>query len=268
MSKTGTLYIDSEGDKRGYYVYLHRETDSGSVFYVGKGNGKRAWKTDNRNRLWQNKVASLGDRWEVVIVQDDLCELEAFRLEAELVEQYGGSAEDGGKLTNLVAGGEDPMDFCLGLSLGPKLQAWHEAYWDARRFKNLSRKTKEEIVEQLRHDLEAIRRKLEELKGEVDAVSDETLSDSASDLDSILYNVTATARDFLRRRESWKTFAMNFEDTVRELAPDYIDELHLTIRPLAESAAAVAKSLFDQIDSGNRQEAVDIANRSRDASDQ
>ena len=36
------------------YVYLHKK-DNGSIFYVGKGNGYRAWQKSNRNEYW-NRV--------------------------------------------------------------------------------------------------------------------------------------------------------------------------------------------------------------------
>ena len=39
MSKVGRLYVDSEGVERGYYVYAHREKETGEVFYIGKGHG-------------------------------------------------------------------------------------------------------------------------------------------------------------------------------------------------------------------------------------
>ena len=105
--KTGTkLYIDQGGVVRGYYVYLHKGRTTGVVFYVGKGSGQRAWESIGRNELWKGRVATLDNGWEVEIFKNDLSEIEAFVLEAELVEKYGGCAADGGTLTNWVPGGE------------------------------------------------------------------------------------------------------------------------------------------------------------------
>ncbi len=49
MTEKPQIYIDEEGVKRGYYVYLHKATETGEVFYVGKGSGRRAWETKKRN---------------------------------------------------------------------------------------------------------------------------------------------------------------------------------------------------------------------------
>ncbi len=117
MSKARKLYLDSEGVKRGYYAYVHREKDKGEVFYVGKGHGRRAWETTGRNDLWLEKTASLGDGWEVVIIEDDLSEIEAFELEETLVWKYGGPASTGGDLTNWIPGGEPPAPMLPSLGL-------------------------------------------------------------------------------------------------------------------------------------------------------
>jgi hypothetical protein len=43
-----------------YYTYVHYTKDTKELFYVGKGSNKRAYKTDNRNRWWHNKVNKHG----------------------------------------------------------------------------------------------------------------------------------------------------------------------------------------------------------------
>ncbi len=82
-----------------HYVYLHRRADDGVVFYVGKGFGKRAWKKVTRSEWWKRIVEKHGRTVE--IYKDDLDEVDAFRLEAELISKYGRAA-----LCNLTAGGE------------------------------------------------------------------------------------------------------------------------------------------------------------------
>lgn len=43
----------SEVKPEGYYVYLHRRATDGSVFYVGKGKGRRGWDLKREyNKHW------------------------------------------------------------------------------------------------------------------------------------------------------------------------------------------------------------------------
>src|SRR5262245_2803202 len=120
MSKS-TLYVDSDGVLRGYYVYVHKDKATGKVFYVGKGQGKRAWSKSKRHANWQEMVTSLGGAWDVEIVKNDLSELEAFDLEAELVDHHGGAAAEGGGLTNWLPGGENPDAVSIIVELGSML---------------------------------------------------------------------------------------------------------------------------------------------------
>lgn len=39
-----------------FYTYAHYTADTNQLFYIGKGKGKRAYLTTNRNRWWHNKV--------------------------------------------------------------------------------------------------------------------------------------------------------------------------------------------------------------------
>ncbi len=82
-----------------HYVYLHRRADTGEVFYVGKGFGKRAWKISTRSDWWKRIEAKHGRTVE--IHADDLDENLAFELEAELIAKFGRT-----NLCNLTDGGE------------------------------------------------------------------------------------------------------------------------------------------------------------------
>lgn len=74
--------------ERKYYVYLHK-TASGKVFYVGKGEGSRAWSQD-RHPAWKKYVSEhLNGSFDVEIFQKDLFEAEAEEIEAELIGKYG-----------------------------------------------------------------------------------------------------------------------------------------------------------------------------------
>lgn len=84
-----------------YYVYLHKKPD-GSVFYVGKGKGNRAYSKHNRNPIWKATVKKYG--YSVEIVEQGLQEWYAFELE-ELLTYYYGLKSDGGSLVNMCYGG-------------------------------------------------------------------------------------------------------------------------------------------------------------------
>ena len=72
---------------QGFYVYVHRDR-TGSVFYVGKGSGRRAW-SENRHGIWEKYVRErLGGDYTVEIVEDGLSENEALSLEARLMAEY------------------------------------------------------------------------------------------------------------------------------------------------------------------------------------
>lgn len=81
-----------------HYVYVHRKASDQSVFYVGKGKGRRAWDTQGRNRWWRH-VAAIHGR-SVEIVRDGLSEPCALALERMAIAIIGK-----GSLVNLVDGG-------------------------------------------------------------------------------------------------------------------------------------------------------------------
>jgi hypothetical protein len=74
--------------RRNYYVYFHRD-GSGSIFYVGKGTGRRAWSED-RHPTWRKYVSErLYNRYSVEIHKDGLSESEADELEDSLIAEFG-----------------------------------------------------------------------------------------------------------------------------------------------------------------------------------
>jgi hypothetical protein len=80
------------------YVYGHYKADDGKLFYIGKGNGRRAWRNDSRNRHWQNIVNKHG--LVVKIIEDNLTDEEAFEKERQLIAEVGVK-----NLANAVSGG-------------------------------------------------------------------------------------------------------------------------------------------------------------------
>jgi hypothetical protein len=89
-----------------YYVYEHWRLDRDECFYVGKGQGKRAFSMKNRNKHHQAIVAKLGrmgSSFEVRMVAVGLSEKEAFDLEKTRIAFWRAVKVD---LTNLTNGGE------------------------------------------------------------------------------------------------------------------------------------------------------------------
>ena len=84
-----------------FYVYVHKKSSDGSIFYVGKGKNKRAYSKTGRNSYWRNIVAKHG--YTVEIVQNYLPEWLAFELESFLITEY---KQCGYTLSNLTDGGE------------------------------------------------------------------------------------------------------------------------------------------------------------------
>ena len=80
------------------YVYGHYKADTGELFYIGKGTGRRAWVTRKRNAHWNATVAKHGV--VVKILEDGLTDERAYERERELIAETGVHS-----LTNKADGG-------------------------------------------------------------------------------------------------------------------------------------------------------------------
>jgi hypothetical protein len=84
-----------------FYVYVHRQADTGEVFYVGKGQGKRAHSHADRNRHWHHVVEKHGRT--VHMVAEGLTEEQAIQQEIALIAERRSA---GTRLVNLTSGGQ------------------------------------------------------------------------------------------------------------------------------------------------------------------
>lgn len=76
----------NQANPRGRYVYAHMD-DAGRIFYIGRGEGRRAWSND-RHPLWHRYVDKhLGGKFQVRILQDNLSAREAEEVEAAWIAQ-------------------------------------------------------------------------------------------------------------------------------------------------------------------------------------
>lgn len=90
----------------GFYVYEHRRLDTGAVFYVGKGSGRRARCDRGRNRYWRNVARKAG--WTPLIAFRTEDEELAFLAEQELIRRH---RLLGSPLVNQTEGGEGMAGF-------------------------------------------------------------------------------------------------------------------------------------------------------------
>jgi len=256
MSSIGKIYIDAEGIKRGYYVYVHRETETGHVFYVGKGQGKRAWNKSQRSGVWKSKVDELGDAWEVVIVKDDLSEIEAFELEEVMVGRLGGPHSVNKNLANIFPGGENPISVGVGIQLTDWIIAYNEAYWEYREFADLHREEQEFLVRTWGGQVYEI---IGALNASVEGTEQNVVKAGIDDVEYYVDAKLAVAMDFLKRRVAWKEFCLNLEDLVDELDREFLTQLNRKVRPSARKIAKLSKEFLDRVDSGNKVEAKKLA---------
>jgi hypothetical protein len=84
-----------------FYTYAHYKPDN-SVFYIGKGQRKRAWSDKNRNQHWRNVVAKHG-KPKIEILAQWTTEKEAFEHEKFLIWCF---RDMGYSIANITNGGE------------------------------------------------------------------------------------------------------------------------------------------------------------------
>ncbi len=89
-----------------YYIYVHRKLDDKSIFYVGKGTGKRVNSKNSRSKWWHNVVNKHGFYYEIVQYFNN--EQSAYIGESALIDNL---ISKGIKLINLKSGGLGGIGF-------------------------------------------------------------------------------------------------------------------------------------------------------------
>lgn len=106
-----------------FYVYIHRKSTTGAVFYVGKGKDTRAFDTFDRGTHWGRTAAKHG--YYVEIVESGLQEWYAFELEVELIAYHGRYDLGHGPLVNKTDGGEGVAGLIHSDASRAKMSASH-----------------------------------------------------------------------------------------------------------------------------------------------
>jgi len=84
-----------------FYVYQHLKADTGEIFYVGKGMGRRAFDKFHRSIYWKRIEAKHGVRVE--FIKQAITELESIQLEIQTIYTYRRAGLD---LINMTDGGD------------------------------------------------------------------------------------------------------------------------------------------------------------------
>jgi group I intron endonuclease len=92
--------------KKDFYVYMHIKETEGTPFYIGKGSKERAYSKHRRSEFWKSIVNKYG--FDVIIIEDNLYEKDAFNLESYWIKRIGRRDLGLGPLVNFSDGGEGP----------------------------------------------------------------------------------------------------------------------------------------------------------------
>lgn len=82
-----------------FYVYVHKKASDGSIFYVGKGTGRRSHDFVRRNEHWKRIASKYGV--VVELLKSGLTEDEALEFEVQIIAEIGRE-----HLCNKTNGGE------------------------------------------------------------------------------------------------------------------------------------------------------------------
>lgn len=131
-----------------YYVYAYLRKD-GTPYYIGKGNGRRAWQ--------RHKNVQTPDNNNIVLLETGLTEIGALAIERRMIRWYGREINNTGILQNKTEGGDgcrglsnpSSVPWNAGIKTGPQSAKWRKAISDSLKGKPKSddhRKKQSEIM--------------------------------------------------------------------------------------------------------------------------
>ena len=200
--------------ERNYYVYIHKDKDTGVPFYVGKGKRRRAYSKKGRGRHWYERVKSLKNGYLVEIVKENLSELEACSLEQDLIQKYGKTWNETGTLVNLtdgaaIEGGEIICGFSITMPESIR-KAWEEEVAQ-KKYKDLSSTKISNIVS-------SIIKKIKDIQDTFYAHHDtDTETDYEIDLQMFIDQVLDSSKLLLKHKIVYRDFAIDLEDAKDDL---------------------------------------------------
>lgn len=132
-----------------HYVYAHRRSDTGEIFYVGKGSIRprqrtvsyeRAYATHPRNKAWKRLVKECG--FEVEILAHFKTDALAQEFEMAEIQRLGRADLGTGTLLNMTDGGDGHANIVVSDDLrlkrsknasAPRSEAWVKSISSARK---------------------------------------------------------------------------------------------------------------------------------------
>lgn len=217
-------YPDSQGVWRGGYVYQHKDNESGSIFYIGKGIGNRAWEKRRRTDQWKAKVASLATGYTVEIQEDDLTEREALLLEMATIHELTSSREG----SQLVNGSTGVVLSPKTLASDPARQSVLSSLFNLASEYTLANRAKYRIIELTKEDklclLDEFEKQWREFRQRAIRFADELsdsencgVSDLGLTLECAVNTLSEDLSDVRDRRLAWGDFCNSLIDNFYDL---------------------------------------------------